>query len=84
MKIKGTSIIEIDIDKDEERRITIQKLRDLVGWESFHWVDLKTNKLMKNRSYNSAHSWSEDKELGDAKDLEIAVQKIIHALIGSV
>jgi len=84
MKIKGTSIIEIDIDKDEERRITIEKLRDLVGWESFHWVDLKTNKLMKNHSYNSAHSWSEDKELNDATDLEVAVQKIIHALIGSV
>jgi hypothetical protein len=84
MKIKGTSIIEIDIDKDEERRITIQKLRDLVDWESFHWVDLKTNKLMKNHSYNSAHSWSEDKELSDATDLEIAVQKIIHALTAIV
>ena len=84
MKIKGTSIIEIEIDKNEERRITIQKLRDLVGWQSFHWVDLKTNKLMKHKSYNSAHSWSEDTVLCDAKDLDIAVQKIIHALTGAV
>ena len=80
MKIKGTSIIEIEIDKNEERRITIENLRNLVEWESFHWVDLNTNKLMKNHLYYAAHSWDEDKALRDATDIEIAVQKIIKAL----
>lgn len=78
MKIKGTSIIEIEINKYEEQRITIKNLRDLVDWESFHWVNLNTNKLMKNQSYHAAHSWSEDKPLRDATDIEIAIQKIIN------
>jgi len=77
MKIKGTSVIEIEIDKNEEKRITLKNLRDLVGWQYYHWVDLKNNKLMKTQSYNSSHSWSEDKIIRDATDTEIAVQKII-------
>ena len=80
MKIKGTSIIEIDIDKNEERRITIKNLRDLVDWQENHWVDFKTNKLMKHKSYYSAHSWSEDMILRDATDLEMSVQKIISVI----
>jgi hypothetical protein len=80
MKIKGTSIIEIEIDKNEEKRITMKNLRDLVGWESFHWVDLNTDKLMKSKSYNSSHSWSEDIPLRNATDIEIAIQKIINFL----
>jgi hypothetical protein len=80
MKIKGTSIIEIDINKNEELRITIKNLRDLVDWQENHWVDFKTNKLMKRKSYNSAHSWSEDMILRDATDLEMSVQKIISVI----
>lgn len=84
MKIKGTSIIEIDIDKNEERRITIKNLRDLVDWQENHWVNLKTNKLMEHKSYNSAHSWSEDIILRDATDLEMSVQKIILTITAKV
>ena len=84
MKIKGTSTIEIEINKYEEQRITLKNLRDLVGWQSFHWVDLKTNKLMKNHSYNSSHSWSEDKIIRDATDTEVAVQKIISVITAKV
>jgi len=84
MKIKGTSTIEIEIDENEEKRITLKNLRDLVGWQSFHWVDLKTNKLMKNQSYNSSHSWSEDKIIRDATDTEVAVQKIISVITAKV
>lgn len=80
MKIKGTSTIEINIDKKEERRITIKNLKELVDWESFHWVDLNTNKLMKNHSYNAAHSWSEDKVVRDATDDEIAIQMIVNLI----
>ena len=84
MKIKGTSIIEVEIDKDEERRITIKHLRDLVGWQDKHWVDMKTNKLMKHTAYHGAHSWSEDITLRDASAVEVAVQKIISIILMKV
>lgn len=84
MKITVSVPKEIEIDIASQRLITQQYLRSIFRWESEDFVCLKTNVLMRKKTYRGSHSWSEDVAVRSATHEEIALQTILNVLNNKV
>ena len=80
MKITISVPKEIEIDFENQRKITIQYLKSLLCWGDEDFVCLTTNVLMRKKTYYGSHSWSEDIAIRAANDQEIAFQTILNFL----
>ena len=84
MKITVSVPKEIEIDFENQRKITIQYLKSVLRWQDEDFVCLNTNVLMRKKIYHGSHSWSEDVAIRTANHQEIALQTILNFLNNKV
>ena len=79
MKVSATQTISVDISADEQRRITIETIREAAKWVDGNYIS--DGKLMLRQHYHSSHAWYEDLVVRDATELDLAVHVVISKLL---
>lgn len=81
MTVTATQILKVEISKEEQRRITIQTIRDAAKWVDGNFIS--NGKLMLREHYVTSHSWSEDIEIREATPLDIAADLLINHILST-
>jgi hypothetical protein len=80
MKAKGKSIVEVEIDQEEAKRITVRTLRDIFGWSDGAYIDVNGNLIVEHDAHTS-HSFVNNVEIiRKANEDDFALRRIIHEL----
>jgi secreted PhoX family phosphatase len=80
MKVKGKSIIEVEIDQEEAKRITVRTLRDTFGWPDGAYIDINGNLIVEHDAYTS-HSFVNNVEIiRKATEEDFTLRNIIHSI----
>lgn len=81
MTVTATQILKVEISKEEQRRITIQTIRDTAKWVDGNFIS--DGKLMLRNHYATSHSWSEDIEIREATPLDCAAYLLISHVLSA-
>jgi secreted PhoX family phosphatase len=80
MKVKGKTTVEVEIDQEEARRITVRTLRDIFGWPDGAYIDVNGNLIVVHDGHTS-HSFVNNIEIiRKANEDDFALRNIIHSL----
>ena len=80
MKVKGKSIVEVEIDQNEARRITVRTLRDTFGWPDGAYIDINGNLIVEHDAHTS-HSFVNNVEIiRKATEEDFTLRNIIHSI----
>jgi len=80
MKVKGKSIVEVEIDQEEAKRITVRTLRDTFGWPAGAYIDVNGNLIVEHDAHTS-HSFVNNIEIiRKANEDDFTLRNIIHSL----
>jgi secreted PhoX family phosphatase len=80
MKVKGKSIVEVEIDQSEAKRITVRTLRDTFGWPDGAYIDINGNLIVEHDAHTS-HTFTNNVEIiRKANEEDFALRRIIHEL----
>jgi hypothetical protein len=79
MKITVTQKLEAEISNSEAKHITVECIREAVGWKSGHIV--RDGKLYLCEMQYSSHAWSHEILVGDATPNDLAAQRIINLIL---
>jgi hypothetical protein len=80
MKVKGKSIVEVEIDQEEAKRITVRTLRDTFGWPDGAYIDVNSNLIVVHDDHTS-HSFVNNIEIiRKANEDDFALRNIIYSL----
>ena len=78
MEVTATHTLQVEISKEEQRRISIKTIREAAKWVDDNYVC--DGKLMLRINYITTHSWYEDIEVRPATQLDLATDLIIKNL----
>lgn len=82
MEVTATQTLKVQISKEEQRRIVIKSIRDAAKWVDGNYV--LDGKLMLREHYSGSHSWSEDIEIRDANQTDLAADHMIKTILSSI
>lgn len=78
MKISGSFKTEIEISKEEQKRISIDFLCQQFNWKSSFYI--KDNDVYDRVLINSSHTWIDNMYMRKASYLDICINAIIEKL----
>lgn len=81
MQITATQTLNLQISKEEQKRIAIQTLREAAKWVSGNYI--ADGQLMLRETYSTTHSWDEDIVVRDATVLDLATDLIIKHILST-
>lgn len=82
MEVTATQTLKVQISKEEQRRIVIKSIRDVAKWVDGNYI--LDGKLMLREHYAGSHSWSEDIEIRDANQTDLAADHMIKTILSSI
>jgi len=81
MTVTATQQLQIEISKEEQRRIAIRTIREAAKWVEGNYIS--DGKLMLRERYLTSHSWTEDVVVRDATPLDLATDLLIKHILSS-
>ena len=81
MTVTATQKLQIEISKEEQRRIAIHVIRNTAKWVDGNFIS--NGKLMLREHYATSHSWSEDMEIREATPLDISADLLINHILSA-
>jgi hypothetical protein len=75
MKIKASTLVEVNLSKEQQREITLKYLFDLYGWEPAYFI--KDENIYNNVEYHSHNSWYEDVLVRTATDDDYVMASLL-------
>jgi hypothetical protein len=81
MQITAMQTLNLQISKDEQKRITIQTLREVAKWVGGNYI--ADGQLMLRETYSTTHSWDEDIIVRNASPLDLATDLLIHHILST-
>ena len=80
MKIKAKAIVEVELDLQEEHKVTVQTLRRALQWPIGAYIDQNGN-LVVDHDVNTSHKFINETEIiRKADEEDFALSKILHRL----
>jgi hypothetical protein len=80
MKITVSVPQEISLDLDTQEKVAVAYLRDIFRWGNEDFICLESQTLLRKKTYQSSHTWSEYLPIRSATKDEIALQTILDYL----
>ena len=81
MQITATQTLNLQISKEEQKRIAIQTLREAAKWVSRNYI--ADGQLMLRETYSTTHSWDEDIVVRNATVLDLATDLLIKHILST-
>ena len=81
MTVTATQQLQIEISKEEQRRIAIRTIREAAKWVEGNYIS--DGKLMLRERYLTSHSWTEDVVVRVATPLDLATDLLINHILSS-
>lgn len=85
MKVKAKALLEVELDHEEELKVTVQTLRKALLWPDNAYIDVNGNLVVDRDIYTSHKFTDETVIIRKADEDDFALRKILYRLsIGRV
>lgn len=84
MKVKAKAIVEVELDPQEELKITVQTLRKALLWPVGAYIDQNGNLIVDHDVHTSHKFTAETKIIRKADEDDFALRKILSRLSSKV
>ena len=78
MKIKVSTLVDIELSQENKREVTIATLHELLNWPDGAYIH--ESDLVVNIVYRTSHSWTDVKIIRKATPEDMALQIIFNAI----
>lgn len=80
MKVRAKAIVEVELDPQEELKVTVQTLRRALQWPVGAYIDVNGNLIVDHDGHTSHKFINETEIIRKADEYDFALRKILHSL----
>ena len=80
MKVRAKAIVDVELDPQEELKVTVQTLRRALQWPIGAYIDINGNLIVDHDGHTSHKFTAETEIIRKADEEDFALSKILHRL----
>ena len=80
MKVKAKALLEVELDREEELRVTVQTLRRALQWPQGAYIDQNGNLVVDHDGHTSHKFINGTEIIRKADEEDFALRKILYRL----
>lgn len=80
MKVKAKALLEVELDREEELKVTVQTLRRALQWPPGAYIDQNGNLVVDHDGHTSHKFINETEIIRKADEEDFALRRILYRL----